>query len=137
MSLPKSRTTRAYGLWTSPVGADVISGGARLGDVAWDHDSGHLVWSESSQGHGTLFAVGPRESDGPRSPGPWSPDAPRQLTTELNVRGRLGYGGGEFTVARGHVYFAADGGRLYRQPLAVHDPKPITPSFGAAAAPRV
>lgn len=122
-----SRASRAYGLWSSPIGADVILGGARLGDVAWDADSGQLVWSESSEGHGVLFAADPNGSG----------DAPRQLTTGLNVRGRLGYGGGEFTVAGGHVYFAADEGRLYRQSLSVNDSTPITPAFGAAAAPVV
>lgn len=117
------RTKRAYGLWSSPIGADVVSGSARLGDVAWDGASGLLVWSESSQGHGTLFAAGP--------------DGPRQVTTGLNVRGRLGYGGGEFVLFDGTVYFAADEGRLYRQSLTRDDARPITPAFGAAASPAV
>lgn len=116
---------RPYGLWTSPIGPDLIAGGVRFGDVAWDVQGGELVWLESRQGHGTLFASNLSDA------------APRQLTTTLNVRGRLGYGGGEFTVADGDVYFAADGRRLYRQSLQANDPRPITPSFGTAAAPAV
>src|SRR6266498_645800 len=46
-------------------------------------------------------------------------------------------GGGDFTVAHGHAYFAEQGGRLYRQPLAAGRARPITPEFGHAASPVV
>lgn len=116
---------RPYGLWESPLGPRLIAGRVRLSDVAWDDETGDLIWLRSHEGRGTLFASS------------LTGDAPRQLTTKLNIRGRIGYGGGEFTVAGGTVYFAADGGRLYRQSLHENDPRPITPSFGAAAAPAV
>ena len=64
-------------------------------------------------------------------------DAPRDLTPELSVRARVGYGGGDFSVAGGYVYFVEAGGRVYRQPLTTGPATPITPGFGSAAAPTV
>src|SRR5690606_18787761 len=41
-----------------------------------------------------------------------------EVTGELSVRAKVGYGGGDFTVAGGHVYFAAaHDGRIYKQSL--------------------
>jgi dipeptidyl aminopeptidase/acylaminoacyl peptidase len=53
----------------------------------------------------------------------------RDLKTELSVRARVGYGGGDFTVGRGCAYFVADG-RLFRQPLDATQAQPITPEDG-------
>src|SRR5690606_34570359 len=65
-------------------------------------------------------------------------DAPRDLTDiSASVRGRVGYGGGEFTTTDDSVFFAGAGGRLYRLALDGGLPRAITPAFGAAAAPRV
>jgi len=61
-------------------------------------------------------------------------NAPRDLTEEHSVRARVGYGGGDFTVAHGQVYFASNG-RLYRKSIAPGAPQAITPPFGQAAAP--
>lgn len=98
----------------------------RLGDIAWDSDGRTLVHLEGRSDRGVLVA---HSKDGA---------APRDLTTELNVRAEVGYGGGDFTVAAGHVYFAVQGsGRLYRQPLASGAARPITPAFGKAANPVV
>ena len=36
-------------------------------------------------------------------------------TVEHSVRARVGYGGGDVTVAGGSVYYSAANGRLYRQ----------------------
>jgi dipeptidyl aminopeptidase/acylaminoacyl peptidase len=50
----------------------------------------------------------------------------------------VGYGGGDFTAQGRHVWFAAQRtGRLFRQPLEAGEARPITPSFGQAAAPAV
>ena len=54
----------------------------------------------------------------------------------LNVAGRVGYGGGAFTVGAGHAYFVA-GGRLYKQALAGGAPRAITPEYGSFASPAV
>lgn len=114
---------RQYGTWSSPLSAASLSGDVRLNDVQWDADSHTLVWAENRGKQGILVAQ-------------TGADAPRDLTDELSVRGGVGYGGGEFTIHAGMVYFAANG-RLYRQTVAEGSAKAITPSYGNVASPRV
>ncbi len=118
------RQTKPYGTWSSPLSAKALAGGLRLNDVQWDTISDTLVWLEGRGAQGVLVAQ-------------QGTDAPRDLTSDLSVRARVGYGGGDFTVAAGHVYFAGPEGRLYRQALAGGLAQPITPAFGHAAAPCV
>src|SRR5690349_20832454 len=119
------RVLLPYGLWPSPLSPQDMAEGTRLTDVAWDSDGRTLVWLEGRSDRGVLVCAA-------------GDDAPRDLTTDLSVRARVGYGGGDFTVAGGYVYFAeASSGRLYRQPLAAGPARAITPAFGAAAAPAV
>jgi dipeptidyl aminopeptidase/acylaminoacyl peptidase len=103
-----------------------MASAVRLSDVQWDSDGRRLVWLESRDGRGALWCADAAGAD-----------APRELTPgDLAVRGRVGYGGGDFTVARGLVFFAeARSGRLYRQSLAGGPAEPVTPAFGHAAAP--
>ena len=117
--------TRQYGLWPSPLGPKSLAEGLRLSDVAWDSDGATLVWLEGRSDRGVLVCL------------PAGGDAPRDLTPDLSVRARVGYGGGDFSVAGGSVYFAEASGRLYRQALAEGPATPITPGFGCAAAPPV
>eukprot|EP00913_Durusdinium_trenchii_P023350 g21928.t1 len=64
--------------------------------------------------------------------------APRDLTSDLSVRAGVGYGGGDFTVHGGVVYFVVHKeGRLYRQQLSGGAAVPITPEFGSASSPVV
>jgi dipeptidyl aminopeptidase/acylaminoacyl peptidase len=129
-----------YGLWPSPITPGSLAEGRRLSDMWWDDASGTLVWLEGRSSKGVLVCSGP---DG---------DAPRDLTSELSVRARVGYGGGDMTVAAGHVYFVSEGPRpsdgpgssegplarrLYRQPLTTGPAHPITPGMGEVAAPVV
>jgi dipeptidyl aminopeptidase/acylaminoacyl peptidase len=115
-----------YGLWPSPMQPQDLAEGIRFSDVAWDSDGETLVWKEERSDRGVLVCLPP------------GGDAPRDLTSAISVRARVGYGGGDFTVAGGHVYFAAaHDGRLYRQALHQGGARPITPGFGAAAAPAV
>ncbi len=113
-----------YGLWPSPVTPAHMAAGIRLQDVAWDSDGDTLVWLEGRSDRGVLVAQRMGEP------------ATADLTSDLSVRARVGYGGGDFTVDRGMIYFVADG-RLYRQAIAGGAPRPITPAFGQAAAPTV
>ncbi len=110
-----------FGLWKSPVTPRRIASGVRIYDVGWDSDGETLVWLEGRSDRGVLVAK--RRGD-----------APRDLTVELSVRARVGYGGGDFTVFRGDAYFVS-GGRLYRQPLSHGEARPITPKFGEPASP--
>jgi Tol biopolymer transport system component len=62
-------------------------------------------------------------------------EAARDLNNELDV-GRVGYGGGDFTVGEGTVFFVeSNSGRLYRQPLAGGMAQAVTPAFGRFASP--
>ena len=115
---------RAWGSWPSPLTPRSLAAGLRLVDAQWDTASDTLVWLENRGDRGVLVA---QQGD----------EAPRDLTAELSVRARVGYGGGDFTVMAGQVYFAGPGGRMYRQALAGGEAQPVTPGFGEVSAPRV
>ncbi|HDL85379.1 MAG TPA: S9 family peptidase, partial [Candidatus Acetothermia bacterium] len=117
------KTERSYGMWDSPITPRQLALGLRLSDVMWDSDGETLVWLEGRSDRGVLVAK--RRGEGACD-----------LTAELPVRARVGYGGGDFTVARGIVYFVSSG-RIYRQPLAGGAAQPITPPFGDVASPAV
>lgn len=117
-----SKILKPFGLWPSPVQPAALAQTLRLSDVIWDSDGKTLVWLEGRSDRGVLVC---QTGD----------QAPRDLTTTLSVRAKVGYGGGDFGVGHGHVYFVADMGRLYRQPLAGGPARPITPQFGHMGAP--
>ncbi len=105
----------------SPIMPEDVATSLRLGDAKWDSDGETLVWLEGRSGVGVLVA---QTGD----------DAPRDLTLDLNVRGEVGYGGGDFTVSQGRVYFVQKGsGRIYRMDLTGGTPVAITPDFGRSA----
>jgi dipeptidyl aminopeptidase/acylaminoacyl peptidase len=116
------KTSLPFGLWPSPIVPASLAQSLSLRDVAWDSDGETLVWLEGRSDQGVLVCAPPGE-------------APRDLTSTLSVRARVGYGGGDFAVARGHVYYVAQEGRLYRQALAGGQAQPITPQFGHMASP--
>ncbi len=119
-------TSVPFGLWKSPITARRLAEGVRLDAARFDTTSPALVWLEGHSGRGVLRV---ETFDG---------HAPRRLTDELSVRAEVGYGGGDFAVAHGHVYFVAQKtGRIYRQPLSAGSARPITPPFGKAAAPAI
>ncbi len=114
---------KQFGLWNSPITPLSLARGITLTDLAWDED-GTLVWREMRSGRGVLVV---QPADG---------QARRDLNSEFNVRAGVGYGGGDFNVAGGFVYFVeGDSGRIYRQPTHDGTAKPVTPAFGNAASP--
>lgn len=115
---------KPYGTWESPVRPALLAQGLLLTDVAWDTASDRLVWREERSGHGNLVWA---EVGG---------DAPCDLTAGRSVRARVGYGGGDFTVAQGTAYFVSEG-RLFRQPLDQGEAQALTPGFGEVASPAV
>ena len=100
-----------------------MAGARRLDGVDFDTASGRVVWLEGRSGQGTLVVTTPGE-------------APRDVTTDLSPRARVGYGGGDFTAAGGTAFFVADG-RLYRQSLDTGRARPLTPRFGDLSSPQV
>jgi dipeptidyl aminopeptidase/acylaminoacyl peptidase len=115
---------RPYGLWTSPFTPAYLGHGLRLEDVAFDTDGRRAVWLEGRSAEGVLAV--------------WEDGSAtfRDLTAGLSVRARVGYGGGDFTVAHGFALFVS-GGRLHRQSLASGPAVPITPAIGEPASPAV
>ena len=121
--MSSSKKTRQYGLWDSPITPVSLARGMRFSDVAWDQD-GTLVWLESRSDRNILVV---QPSDG---------GALRDLNDTFSVRAKVGYGGGDYTVGLGTVYFVeAESGRIYRQPLSSGQARSITPAFGQAASP--
>lgn len=115
-----------YGLWKSFFSPRSLAEGVRLEAARFDSDGKTLVWLEGHSGWGVLLAG---RTDG---------QAPRRLTDERSVRAEVGYGGGDFTVAQGWVYYAVQGtGRIFRQSLNRGAARPVTPPFGQAASPTV
>lgn len=105
----------------SPIMPEDVAAALRLGDAKWDSDGETIVWLEGRSGQGVLVAQ-------------TGSNAPRDLTGELNVRAEVGYGGGDFTVNRGHVYFVVKGsGRIHRVSLEGGQSLVITPDFGRSA----
>ena len=114
--------SNAFGTWRSPISGASIAGGVSLRDVQWNANGDTLVWWENREKTGVLMAQTGNQ-------------APRDLTDPaLNVAGRVGYGGGAFTVGAGSLIFAANG-RLYSQSLGGGVARAITPEFGDHAAP--
>lgn len=108
-----------------PLSPHRLAQARNLTDLAWD-DDGALVWRETRGGEGILVV---QPADG---------QARRDLNDEFAASGGVGYGGGDFSVGRGAVFFVERASkRIYRQELAGSPARPITPTFGAAAAPVV
>lgn len=119
----RAKTRRAYGFWDSPLTPKRMAGGLHLNDARWD-ESGALVWLEGRSERAALVVQAPGGG------------APRDLNSEYSVRAKVGYGGGDFGVGHGQVYFVeSTSGRIYRQSLEYGLAQPVTPAFGHAAAP--
>jgi dipeptidyl aminopeptidase/acylaminoacyl peptidase len=117
---------RPYGWWSSPITPRSLAEDRRLEAACWDCDGETLVWLEGRSGRGVLVCEESAEH------------ASRDLTPEWDVRAEVGYGGGDFTVHGGFVYFVVHkSGRIYRQSLDGGTAQPITPPFGKAASPVV
>jgi dipeptidyl aminopeptidase/acylaminoacyl peptidase len=120
-----TKQIKQYGTWSSPVSPDMLAESLRFNDVQWDTDGQTLVWAENRGKLGILVAQ--RGINAARD----------LIDSRLSVKGGVGYGGGEFTVADGIAYFACSDGRLYRISIEGGEARPITPAFGAVASPAV
>ena len=113
----------AGGLWESPLSPSHGARRIRPSDVQWT-SSGGLVWREERSGTGVL--VFRKSLEAPL----------RDLAAEHSVRARVGYGGGDFSVAGGQVFFVSEG-RVFRHGLDETESVPVTPPWGQPAAPSV
>ena len=120
----KQKIEKPFGTWPSPITPDLIAAGIRLSDPQWDTDGKTLLWLEGRSGQGVVVAQPLGE-------------APYDLTGDKNVRGGVGYGGGDYCVRGGVVIFAEKDGRLYRRALGPGFPKAIAPAFGGVASPQL
>ncbi len=118
------KTVLPYGTWPSPIQPETLGLGKRFSDVQWNGDGRSLVWLEERSGKGVIVCR-------------TGADAPSDLTETHQVRGGVGYGGGDFYAAKDFVVFAEKNGRLYRAPIGNGGIQPITPEFGSAASPAV
>ncbi|MDQ3820650.1 MAG: S9 family peptidase, partial [Acidobacteriota bacterium] len=108
-----------YGTWQSPITSDlIVKGSIGVGQVALDGD--RIYWSEMRPSEGGRSVIVRRTADGKTE----------DVTPQpFNARTRVHeYGGGDYTVADGVVYFSnfADQ-RLYRQ-TQNSQPEAITPA---------
>lgn len=113
-----------FGMWPSPITPLMIGQGMQFNDTQWDSDGSTLVWVEGRSDRNVLVC---QPQNG----------AQRDLTDELNVRAWVGYGGGDYTVDNGWVYFVDISGRIYRKNLHTGFPQPLTPTYGWAASPKI
>ena len=119
------KTMQPYGTWESPLSPKSLAAGTRLEAPRFDTDGQTVVWLEGRSGQGVLVTQNLAVAD-----------APRDLTAHLSVRAEVGYGGGDFAVHSGCVYFVVNRqGRLYGQNISQGDAAAITPAAGKAASP--
>jgi dipeptidyl aminopeptidase/acylaminoacyl peptidase len=108
-----------YGSWKSPITSDlIVQGSVGLGAVRADGED--LYWNELRPSEGGRSCLVRRTPDG----------ATRDVTPpSFNARTRVHeYGGGEFVVQQGAIYFSNfSDQRLYRQAADSGDPQPLTP----------
>jgi dipeptidyl aminopeptidase/acylaminoacyl peptidase len=109
--------------WTSPLTAKMLGERSRLGDASWDFEGRGWIWLESYSGQGHLYYSSPGKSV-------------QDLTGNgFDVHGRVGYGGGEFSIGREFLIFTNKDGRLYRRERKTGKITPVTPGWGNMASP--
>lgn len=107
----------------SPIQIETLNQLKRFNDVRLTPDGCGLFWIESINGRGSLAHL---DADGPS----------QILSGEYDLRGNVGYGGGEFDVNTAGLVFAESSGSLFSStPLESASIHRITPPWGGAAAP--
>ena len=112
--------TAPFGSWKSPITSDLVASGATgIGQTAID--GGDVYWIERRASEGGRNVIMRRTPDG---------DATELTPPDFNVRTTVHeYGGGDFTVSHGVVYFSNyPDQRLYRQRPG-ESPSPVTPAI--------
>ncbi len=116
-------TIAPYGSWKSPITSEsIVAEAVGFGGIALH--GGDIYWLESRPSEGGRRVIVRHTPDG---------ETADVTPRPFNVRTRVHeYGGGDFTVDNGVVYFTNfDDQRLYRQP-AGGEPEPLTPEANPA-----
>ena len=111
-------TIAPYGSWKSPITSEsIVAEAVGFGGIALDGED--ICWLESRPSEGGRRVIVRRTPDG---------NTEDMTPRPFNVRTRVHeYGGGDFTVAKGVLYFTNfDDQRLYRQEPG-SEPEPLTP----------
>ena len=107
----------AYGSWKSPISSDlIVSSSIRLGAIAID--GGNVYWNEGRPTEGGRNVIMRYDTDGNY----------REMTpASLNVRSLVHeYGGGEYLVQDGRIYFSNFSDRCIYRKIGGGWPKPLT-----------
>ena len=119
------KNSSPFGLFPSPITPAMMAHGLAFGEIGLS-DQGYLVWQEYRSDRGVLV-VQPLDGEGRRD-----------LNSDLSVRAKVGYGGGDFSIFGEDVFFiSADSGRIHRQSMRSGPPCPLTPPFGYVAHPAI
>ena len=113
---------RPFGFWDSPVQPHHLTQAIHLTDVAWDNED--LLWLEGRGGKGVVVHC---NQNGKR----------KDLTDGFNVRARLNYGGGDFAIHNGKLFFVDHSGQRFALSSDAGEATPITSTVGLRAAPTV
>ena len=107
-----------YGSWKSPITADLIVGGS-VGISQPTFDGDHIYWIEMRPTEGGRNVIVDLDPNGQT----------RDVTTApLNARTRAHeYGGGDYTVSDGTIYFSNFADQRIYQQLPNSEPTPLTP----------
>ena len=81
-----------YGHWESVISAMMLGDRKPVYDIQWTQDGNKLVWLEMRSNKGVLVCCRNNKTT-------------FDLTKEQSVKGGVGYGGGDFTVASNFVIF--------------------------------
>lgn len=112
-----------FGKWPSPISSDLIAERKRLGEALWNTDGDGFYRLQNEAGKGRIFFSRTGKSD-------------KLLTSDdFDVRGTVGYGGGELAIGEGFLIFSNRDGRLFRREEKTGETTPITPGWGCMASP--
>lgn len=107
-----------YGAWTSPITADLITGGS-IGFTQVALDGGDVWWGETRPAEGGRIAIMRRAANG---------SIAEAIPAEFSARSRVHeYGGGAFAVRGGTVWFCNDSDQRVWMAEPGAEPRPLTP----------
>jgi len=114
---------KQFGFWPSEISPEILSSARRISNFCFGDDE-RFYWLETRSDRSVIYY------------NDWhSHDAPRELNANLNCKGKIGYGGGDFSASASTVFFSErSSGRLFRQNPGEISAKPVIPAHGTSAA---